>query len=114
MELFSKNYVDSLPPFKKFISPRVVSLTKNNLAPVRRLCAHTEYWFQNLEAAEQPDMAARLRSTDDRQHISAFCELVLLGLIVLALILVFPAGKLASRIHVRLLSLAIACVKDES
>jgi len=75
-KVFDKNFIDSLPSFDKFSNSAVVALCKRKEPSIKAFRAQIEKWFLNLPDQEKNDMCSRLRSKDDKQHLSAFYELL--------------------------------------
>jgi len=75
-KVFDQNFINQLPSFDKFSNPSVVALCKRNEPSLDAFRSQIEKWFQNLPENQKADMYSRLRSLDDRQHLSAFYELL--------------------------------------
>ncbi|MCD6539281.1 MAG: hypothetical protein J7K37_01050 [Candidatus Omnitrophica bacterium] len=75
-KVFDKKFIESLPSFDKFSNPAVVSLCKRKEPSIKAFKAQIEKWFLNLPDQEKADVYSRLRSKDDKQHLSAFYELL--------------------------------------
>jgi len=70
-----KEFIASLPDVTTYNNTHVTALCRYKHLKV--LKEQVEEWFKNIPSSEQADLAARLRSKDDGQHLGAFYELML-------------------------------------
>lgn len=75
-ELFPKDFIARLPALKKISNPLIVGLLKHNNPNAVNLKQHIERWFIKISDEDRIDLGARIRSIDDKQHLSAFYELM--------------------------------------
>lgn len=76
VEVFTPDFVATLPALNKFSNPRVVLLCRDSMSSNIRMRESIEQWFQKLSSEHKSGMLARLQDTNDIQHLSAFFELV--------------------------------------
>lgn len=71
MELFDRDFIDSLPPLGVYYIPSVVMACRHLHTFRKRL----KDWFSHAEDKDKADLKARLRSLDDTKHLGARYEL---------------------------------------
>lgn len=76
-EVFTAEFINGLPQMNRFGNSIVVRLCRDQMASNVSLRSAIESWFQRVDTNDRAGMLARLRSTDDGSHLSAFFELAL-------------------------------------
>lgn len=76
-KLFPKSFISKLPDLKRFVvNPLIVFLLKSDKDALQKLRNQLDTWFNNVPQEHQNDIANRIRSWDNKQHLAAFYELV--------------------------------------
>lgn len=76
-KLFPDNFIAKLPNIKRFVNnPLIVFLLKSDKEALQKLKDQLEIWFSNIPQGHKRDIANRIRSINNKQHLAAFYELV--------------------------------------
>jgi hypothetical protein len=78
MELYRPSFVNKMHKHNsKFGGPSVANFVTSESPKIQAFLARFEGWFSHIPREHQKELAGKLRSTDDRQFLGAYFEVVL-------------------------------------
>jgi len=77
MELYPPSFVKKMHELKcRFGAPRVVNFATSESPEIRAYLARFQEWLSHTPVEHQNELVGRLRSTDDRQFLGAYFEVI--------------------------------------
>lgn len=77
MELYPSPFVNETRKHtSRFGAPRVVNFVTSESPEIRAYLARFQEWFSHIPVEHQNELVGRLRSTDDRQFLGAYFEVI--------------------------------------
>lgn len=77
MKLYRPSFVKKMHKDKsKFGGPSVANFATSESPKIQAFLARFEGWFSHIPREDQKELAGKLRSTDDRQFLGAYFEVV--------------------------------------
>lgn len=77
MKLYRPSFVKKMHKHKsKFSGPSVANFVTSESPKIQAFLARFEGWFSHIPREDQKELAGKLRSTDDRQFLGAYFEVV--------------------------------------